>query len=173
MNKSIYQYALKTAIYLVVIALYSCSNTKNVPINISCFGKTIFLSNSFQNTVDSLNKAKITLEYNDSFSGEQSGVKMYSYQELADSFIVSNNLYFESERLKGVSIDITSKTIQDSTSFLKSIQERIKECVSLQPESYNIDTSINDVNYLESSSGKIFHLKIYDRLLHKKIPFVF
>lgn len=173
MNKSICQFALKIAIYLVIITLYSCSNTKNTPIEISCFGKAIFLLNGFQNTVDSLNKSNITLEYNDSFSGEQFGVKMYSYQEMVDSFVVLKNLYFESEQLKGVSIDITSKTIQDSTSFLKNIQERINECVSSQSELYNVDTSINDVNHLESSSGKIFHLKIYDRLLHKKIPFVF
>ena len=173
MNKSINQFALKTAIYLAVINLYSCSNIKNDSMKISCFGKTVFLSNGFRNTVDSLNKANISLEYNDSFSGEEFGIKMYSYQEIVDSFILLNNLYFESERLKGINIEITSKTIHDSTSFLKIIQERIKECVSLQPKSYNVDTSIKNINYLESSSGKVFHLKIYDRLLHKKIPFVF
>lgn len=115
----------------------------------------------------------ISLEYNDSFSGEEEGVIMYSYQEKRDSLVVLNNLYFESDKLKGISIDFTSLQIQNENTFLTKIRDGITSCLPTKSNIYNVDTSSNNVNLLESASSKIFHLKIYERTMRKKIPFVF
>jgi len=161
-------------LFIFIFLLLSCNNAKlDKTLALECSFGTVNLNADFKTINDSLTKKNIDLEYNDSFSGRDEGIEMYSYQEKRDSFVLLHNLYFESDRLKGVSVNFTSMDVQDETSFLNKIRNSIEPCLLFKSSNFDWDTSSNRVNNLESSCGKIFHLRIYDTILRRKISTIF
>jgi hypothetical protein len=151
-----------------------CNNAKlNKTLVLECSFGSVNFNADFKAVNDSLTKKNIDLEYNDSFSGRDEGIEMYSYQEKRDSFLLLHNLNFESGRLKGISVNFTSMDIQNETSFLNKIKNSIGPRLSFKTSNFDWDTSSNSVNKLESSCGKVFHLRIYDIILGRKISTIF
>ena len=67
-------------VFICTVIIASCNSHKE-NVNFNCFGDKFVLFEDFNKIADSLSRKNIDLEYNDSFSGEDQGVKMFSYQE--------------------------------------------------------------------------------------------
>lgn len=149
----------------------SCNNDTEQHQEITYLGNKFFLFANLNNIRDSLERHGIIIDHEDSFSGIERGIHLYSFQQQKDSLVFLAKLFFEDNKLSGLIVDVTSKKIFDPNSFLdKARRGIIKATLSNRVA---IDTSAVDVNPLESSTGKLFRLKAYEKSLRIKLPFTF
>lgn len=162
-----YQRAINLSLLFM---LASCNNHKEQNQEIAYLGNRLFLFESLSSIKDSLDRHGIHIEYDDSFSGIDKGIDLYSFQQQKDSLILLTRLFFEKNELNGVTVDFTSKKISDPNSFLDKVRSGTMPIISNE---IVVDTSTIYVNHLESSTGKLFRLKVYSKHLHDKLPFIF
>lgn len=156
---------------LLLFTVASCANHRDQYREIVYLGNKFILFESLGRIRDSLEKHDINIEYDDSFSGIERGVTMYSFQQQRDSLIFFTKLFFEDNKLSGLTIDVTSKKIFAPNSFL----DKARNC-TIKTDFSNgivIDTSTVDVNPVESSTGQLFRLKAYEKGLRIKLPYMF
>ncbi|WP_443938771.1 hypothetical protein [Pedobacter sp. MW01-1-1] len=155
-------------------SFYMCCKPKSDnTVVYSCNGDYFSFDKTIEEVSDSLKLIGITLEYNNSFSGEDLGVKMYSYQEINDSMVIERKLYFKDERLQAIILDFTSLSIDDKKKFKEIINNRFKKCDLQINSNYTKVSYFNQVNPLESLSGETFHLKIFYNEMHRQLPLIF
>ena len=156
---------IKVFFFFLVFA--SCDSSSYQNQEVKYFENRFIFFQNLDDIQDSLENQNIYMEYNDSFSGIEQGIKSYSFQEQKDSMIFLTNLFFEEDKLNGLIIEVSSKKITDSKSFLEKARQEVSK--NIFSSEIVVDTATVDVNPLESSTGKLFRLKIYSRRLYNKI----
>lgn len=153
---------------LLLLFIVSCNNQSEIVSKqtVTYFGKRFILSDNIDDVNNYLLKEGLPFEYNDSFSGEDEGIKEYQSQGQTDSVKYWVKLHFKNKHLISIAVDFTSSQIKNEFLFLDVIRREIRKSeIYTQPlqNGIAIDTSIVVVNPLESSSGKAFRIKVFYR----------
>ncbi len=156
-------------LYLTLFTLFASCTQKEVipiqiyPLQINFYGKVEQLSNQ-------LDTRNAQLVYENSFSGEDKGVKFYYFDDENDSLHYHFEIYTINDRIEGINGSISSKNMEEESLYEKVEKEIVIKFKSSTSKLLDEDIEVERLRS-EDVRGKIpyYHFEIKTKALQEKM----